>query len=74
VIGQSAVSYSIESKKLAATLIRLYGKDGALKMAGRFATDCAAIGDIAGQNRWVAAAAWIAELIKIEELGEPKTS
>jgi hypothetical protein len=66
------MSYSTESKKLAEILIRLYGKDGASKMAGRYATDCAAIGDIAGQNRWSAAAAWIAELIQIEEPSKPK--
>jgi len=65
------MSYSTESKKLAEILIRLYGKDGALKMAGRYATDCAAIGDIAGQNRWNAAAAWITELIENEKLGKP---
>jgi len=65
------MSYSTESKKLAEILIRLYGKDAALKMAGRYATDCAAIGDIAGQNRWNAAAAWITELIENEKLGKP---
>jgi hypothetical protein len=66
------MSYSTESKKLAEILIRLYGKAGALKMAGRYATDCAAIGDSAGQNRWRAAAEWIAELIQNDELGKPK--
>ena len=60
------MSYSTESKKMAEILIRMNGKDGALKMAGRYAADCAATGDIAGQNRWGAAAGWIAELIQIE--------
>jgi hypothetical protein len=64
------MSYSTESKKLAEILIRINGKDGAFKMAGRYATDCAATGDIAGQNRWCAAAEWIAELINIEKLGK----
>jgi hypothetical protein len=45
-----------------------------LKIAERYSTDYAATGDIAGQHRWGAAAVWIAELIKIEELGKPKKS
>jgi hypothetical protein len=65
------MSYSTESKKLAEILIRVNGKDGASKLAQRYAEDCAAIGDNAEQNRWDATAAWIAELIKFEAVGKP---
>jgi len=70
--GGSAMSYSTDGKAVAEALVRLYGRKRALTMAGQYSAASAASGDVIGQNKWACAAAWIAELVKTEELAKPK--
>jgi hypothetical protein len=66
------MSYSTDIKVIAEALVRLYGREGALTMAGQYSAGSAASGDVIGQNKWACAASWIADLIKTEELVKPK--
>jgi 2-methylcitrate dehydratase PrpD len=56
-----------ESRELAESMIRLYGKAKAYNLADRYAKDCTNNGDHHGHARWAGAAAVIGELIDLDE-------
>lgn len=53
-----------EGKALADSLVRVHGLHAALDLATRYAAEAEANGDFAAQEKWIATAAWIAEVAK----------
>lgn len=56
-----------ENIALADSMIRMYGLSKAFTMAGRYASDCTANGDIDGHSKWATAAARIAAVMELEQ-------